>query len=159
MNNLLKIGIVGGIVALLVWGSEQAKKMLGAFSFDVVGYGKPSLRSMFLTVPLQIKFKNPTPVPINIDRLIGDVYLEKNGQFVPAAKVDTPVSMPPGTTTQWIMPEANLQNIFGGNLLNTLTAAQQIMQTKKFKIRSDVTVYYKGIALPMQSITNEIDIS
>lgn len=159
MNTILKIGIVGGAVAALVWGSKEAKKVLGKFSFDVVGYSKPTLNGLVLTVPLQIVFKNPTPLPIQVDRLYADVYLEKNGQFVPAAKLDTPVTIQPGTTTDWIMPTADLQQIFGGSLLNTLTAAQQIYATKQFKIRSDITVVYMGVTLPQQSITNTIDIS
>lgn len=159
MNTLLKIGMVGGAAALLAWGSKEGKKLLNKFSFDVVGYAKPTLNGLVLTVPLQIRFTNPTPLPIQVDRLHADVYLEKNGQFVPAAKLDAPVTIQPGTTTDWIMPAADLQAIFGGSLLNTLTAAQQIYATKKFKIRSDITVVFKGVTLPMQSITNTIDIS
>jgi hypothetical protein len=90
--------------------------------------------------------------------LIADVYLNKNGEFVPAAKLNTPVTIPPGTTTQWIMPTADLQSIFGGSFINTLALTQQILATKKFQIRSDVTIIFQGIALPQQSITNEINI-
>jgi hypothetical protein len=151
--------MVGGAAALLVWGSKEGKKLLNKFSFDVVGYAKPTLNGLVLTVPLQIRFTNPTPLPIQVDRLHADVFLEKNGQFVPAAKLDTPVTIQPGITTDWIMPAADLQAIFGGSLLNTLTAAQQIYATKKFNIRSDITVVFKGVTLPMQSITNTIDIS
>jgi hypothetical protein len=114
---------------------------------------------MVITVPLQIKFSNPTPVPIAIERLIADVYLEKNGQFVPAAKVNEAVSIPSGESTQWLMPTADLQSIFGGNLLNTLVSAGQVYQNQKLRIRSDVTLVVKGISLPMQSITNDVKLS
>jgi hypothetical protein len=56
------------------------------------------------------------------------------------------------------MPTADLQSIFGGSFINTLALAQQILATKKFQIRSDVTIIFQGIALPQQSITNEVTI-
>jgi hypothetical protein len=159
LTTIVKFGIGAGVIALLVWGSkDRLKKLLSDFQIDITGYGKPTLNGPVLTVPLQLKFTNPTPLPITLDSFVADVYLEKNGQFIPAAKINQPISIQPGVTTQWLLPAVDLQKIFGGSLLNTLTAAQQIIVTKKFKIRSDVSAVYHGVPIPDQSFTNVIDI-
>ena len=158
LNSFTKIGIAAAVIALLVWGSNVARKTLSLFQFDIVGYGKPTLAGQLLTVPLQIRYKNPTPLPINVDRLSADIYLDKNGTFVKAATVDQPVTLQPGESIQWLMPVLNLQNVFGGNFLNTLAAMQQILQSKKLTIRTDAIAVYKGVAVPQQSFTNEIDL-
>lgn len=158
MSTFFKLGLVAGVVGLLVWGSKAAQTALSNFKFDVAGYGKPTFKGMVVTVPLQITFSNPTPVPIHIDRLIADVYIDKNGTWTLAAKVNEPVNIVPGNSSQWIFPSADLASIFGGSLLNTLTTAQQIYTNKKMRIRSDVTLIVKGVALPQQSITNDISL-
>jgi hypothetical protein len=151
--------MIGGAIALLVWGAKAAQKTLSDFRFDIVGYGKPTINGWNLTVPLQIKYKNPTPLPINVDQLIGDIYLNKNGTFVLAAKVNQPVTLDPGTSLQWLYPALDLQAVFGGSLANTILAIQEVINRKTLTIRSDITAVYGGITLPMQSITNEIDLA
>jgi len=156
LNNFTKLGLVAGLIALLLWGAKAAQRAASNFQFDIVGYGKPALAGTFLTVPLQIKYTNPTSIPIVLDQLIGDIYINKNGTFVLAAKVNQPVSIQPGTSIQWLSPTLDLQNVFGGNLLNTLSAFQQILTNKQITLRSDITAIFKGIALPKQTFTNEI---
>lgn len=159
MNTFIKVGLVGGIIALVVWGAKAAQRAIAAFQFDIVSYGRPTLSGLILTVPLQIRYSNPTPLPINVDKLIGDIYLNKNGTFVLAARVNQPVTLSPGESTQWLNPTLDLQSVFGGNLLNTIAAIQQIMVNKKLTIRSDVKAIYQGITLPEQSFTSQIDLS
>lgn len=159
MNTLTKIGIAGAIIGLVVWGAKAAQRTLSDFQFDVVGYGKPSLIGSLLTVPLQMRYKNPTPLPISVDRLTADIFLLKNNQFIQAANINQPVSIPPGESNQWVYPTLNLQNIFGGDLTTTLVAIQQILASKKLTIRTDAIAEYKGITLPKQSFTNQVDIS
>lgn len=156
MNTIVKIGLVAGIGYLLVWGAKKAQNVLNQFTFDVVGYGRPSLSGMIITVPLQIRFSNPTSVPIVLDRFTTDMYINKNGQYVPAAKLDQALTVPAGVSTQWIMPQANLQSIFSGSLIDNLTSIQAILLTKKLTIRSDIAGVFKGIPLPMQSITSDL---
>lgn len=158
MSTFFKLGLVAGVVGLLVWGAKAAEDAIKSFKFDVVGYGKPTFKGMVVTVPLEIKFSNPTPVPIHVDRLIADVYLDKNGSWALAAKLNEVVNIVPGTSSQWIFPTADLASILGGSLINTLTTAQQMYTNKKMRIRSDVTVIYKGVALPQQSFINEISL-
>lgn len=156
MNTIVKIGIGAGLVGLLFYGAKAAKQALSSFKFDIVSYGRPTLSEMYLTVPLQIRFTNPTPLPISVDRLIADVYIDKNGEFVPGAQINQPVVIPPGVTTDWVLPKVNLQSIFGGNWLNTTAAISSILSRKKIKIRTDVIAIYKGIELPQQSFTSDI---
>lgn len=159
MNTFTKVGIAGVIIGLVMWGAKAAQKTLSAFQFDVVGYGRPTLTGAMLTVPLQLRFKNPTSLPILIDRLYADVYLLKNNEFVQAARVNDPVNIPPGESNQWAYPVINIQNIFGGDVIATLTAVQQILASKKLTVRTKAIAVYKGITLPEQTFTNQIDIS
>ena len=158
VNTFTKMGIAAVIIGLVVWGSKVAIKTLSLFQFDIVGYGKPTLAGQLLTIPLQIHYKNPTPIPIHLDRLKAEIYLDKNGTFIQAATVDQPVTLQPGESVQWLTPILNLQNVFGGNFLTTLAALQQILQNKKLTIRTDAIAVYKGVALPQQSFINEIDL-
>lgn len=158
MNSLTKVGIAAGAVALLVWGYKASKKAIGDFTFEVVGWGKPTLSGTNLTVPLQIKYNNPTPLPINVDRIQGDIYLLKGGTFVKAAVVDQPVSLQPGVSLQWINPVLNLKNVFGGDALSTLVAMTDMWRTRKMTLRSDVGATYGAITIPKQSFTNVIDL-
>ncbi|MGL6121679.1 MAG: hypothetical protein ACRC1W_01320 [Shewanella sp.] len=158
LNTITKLGIAAGVIALVVWGAKAAQKTLSAFQFDIVGYGKPSLLGTMLTVPFQIRYKNPTPLPISVDQLTADIYLNKNGTFVQAARVNQPVTLQPGESTQWLSPTLNLENVFGGNFLNTLAAIQHVLLSKKLTIRTDAIAVFKGVALPSQSFTNTIDL-
>lgn len=159
MNAVTKVIGVAALVAIVAWGVNAAKKAIADFQVDVVGYGKPTLSGMMLSVPLQLKFTNPTPLPITIDKLVGDVYIDKNNIFVPAARIDQPVSIPPGQSIQWAYPVVNLTGIFGGNAAETAIFLRKLLASKTIKIRSDVTAIYKGITLPLQSFTNTVDIA
>lgn len=158
MNTIVKVGIGAGIVWLLFEAAKATKQAFSKFKFEVVSFSKPALQGAYLTVPLQIRFTNPTPLPISIDKLVADVYIDKNGEFVPAVRVNQSVTIQPGVTHEWIAPVADLQSIFGGNFLNTTVAIQQILLSKKIKIRADVTATYQGVELPEQSFTSEIPI-
>lgn len=152
------IGIVAGAAALLVLGYKAAKKAANDFSFEVTGYGRPTLQSTELSVPLKLRAHNPTSLPINIDLLDGDVYLNKAGSWVLAAQIQQPVSLQPGTQEIWVHPRLNLQNVFGGNLIQTLQAIAQLQQTKKLQIRADVGGKYGVLTIPKQSFTETIDL-
>lgn len=143
----------------MVWGVKEVKKKLANFSFEVVGYGKPSLSGNLLTVPLKVRFNNPTPLPINIDNLLANIYLLKNNQFVYAAQVNQPVSMPTGIGETMLYPVIDIKSLFGGDLISTLTFINSTLNTtKKLTVRTDVTTTYKGVPLPSQSFTNTIDL-
>ncbi|HMG94342.1 MAG TPA: hypothetical protein VK589_29985 [Chryseolinea sp.] len=159
MNTVTKVIGVAALVAIVVWGVNAAKKAIADFQFDIVAYGKPTLSGMMLTVPLQIKFNNPTPLPISIDKFVADVYIDKNNVFVPGARIDQPISIPPGESTQWAFPVLNLPGIFGGNAAETAIFLSKIIATKTIKLRSDLNAVYKGISLPSQSFTNTVNIA
>jgi len=152
------IGIVAGAAALLVLGYKAAMKAANDFTFEVIGYGKPTLQSTELSVPLKVLANNPTSLPINIDQLDGDVYLNKAGTWVLAAQVNQPVSLQPGKQEVWVYPRLNLQNVFGGDIIQTLQAIAQIQSTKKIDIRADIGGQYGVITIPKQSFTETLDL-
>ncbi len=156
MNTIVKIAIGAGAIGAIFWGVTAAQKALKDFQFDLVGYGKPTIKNLMLTVPLQIRFKNPTPIPISIDQLIADIFLLKGSEFVPAAKINQPVVIEPGESFQVITPVLNLQAVFGGNIFDTLKAAAIIAANRTVTLRTDVIAIYKGVSLPDQSITNTL---
>lgn len=158
MNTIVKVGIVAGLVGLWVWGKDAILGALSDFKLDIVAIGKPTLSAMVLTVPLQIRFKNPTPLPITLDQFRADIYIDKNGQFVPGATINQPLKIQPGVSLEWVVPSVNIPSIFGGNLIETAKAVQQIIANKKFRIRADITAIYKGVEIPQQSFTEDVKI-
>jgi hypothetical protein len=155
----LKIGIVGGLIALVVWGTKAAKDALAKFTYDIAGFGKPSISNYRISVPIQIRFNNPTPIPINADQLIADIYLLKNNAYVIAARVNQPVSIPAGISVQTIVPVLDLKSIFGGNLFSTLTAIQQFLSSKSVTIKAEVVAVYMGVSLPKQVFEQTVPVS
>ncbi len=158
MNTIVKVGIAATVIGALVWGFKAAQKAVANFKFDIVAYGKPSINGLVITIPLQVRFANPTPLPISLDQLVADIYINKNGTWVRGATVNQPLSIAPGESFQIIAPAVNLGQIFGGNIANTFTAIAAALKTRKLDVRTDVLAVYKGISLPRQSFTNTIDV-
>jgi len=155
LKNLFKVGVIAGIIYLVVLGIDAAKFAAAKFSYSIAGYGKPTISNWILNLPIVVNINNPTPAPINADRVIADLYIQKGGQWVAAARMDQPVTVPPGASQQVINAQGNITNIFGGNILNTFNAFAQAVNNK-LPIRTDVTVIYGGIALPTQSYTETL---
>jgi LEA14-like dessication related protein len=153
LNTALKIGLFAAI-GLLVW--DYAKKALNQFKVDVSGYGKPTLKGYALTVPLQLRFKNPTPVPISVDRFLADVYVWKGNQYVKGAIINQSLTIQPGTSESTIYPQVQLDQLFGGDLIATASLITNIIQTKQINIRVDYSAIVKGIALPTNSFTQAL---
>jgi hypothetical protein len=125
----------------------------------VIAFGKPTLRNYALSVPLVLRFNNSTPVPINIDRLYADIYVYRINQFVKGATLDQPVQIAPGTSTQTIFPQVNLDNLFGGDALQTTQFLSHILLKKEITIRVDYRPIFHGVALPLQSFTDTIPLT
>lgn len=144
--------ILGGVAGLAFWVYTAAKRAITDFTFDIVGYGKPSLNGFMLSVPLSIRFKNPTPLKINVDNMLAEIYVRKGDSYVKAATINQPILIPSGESTQTITPSLDIKSIFGGNLLDTATAIASIVNGKKVFVRTDVTITYKGVTIPKQQI-------
>lgn len=155
LGTILKLSIGAAIIGIGILVYRAAKYAIANFDFQIVGYGKPTVNNSSITVPIQIQFTNPTPIPINIDQLLADIYIKKNTSYVKAATINQALSIPPGKTTQIIYPVIDINSIFGGSLIDTLTAITQSMQSKMLSVRTDVKVIYKGIPLPTQSFTQD----
>lgn len=152
------VGIVAGAAILLVLGYKFAKKAIDGFSFEITGYGRPTISGYELAVPLKVQTTNPTSLPINVDRLDADIYLNKMGNWVLAGQVSQPVAMQPGTSEEWLYPRVNLQNVFGGDVIQTLSALAELQRTKKLELRADVGAQYGAVSIPKQSFTQTVDI-
>lgn len=156
MTGLMKTVLIVAGAGALIWAYKYAQEAFADFAYKIVGYGIPSIDANYrLTLPVKIRFNNPTPVTIEVDNVLIDVYLLKQEVFEHVGRVSTPITLEPGTSTKDVAPVINLQSIFGG-LMQTVSNA---LKTKALTLRTDVTVTYKGFTLPLQSSTDNISLS
>lgn len=156
MSSVWKLGVVAALVGLVVWGSQKAKAAVAGFSFDIVGYGLPTLKGLMLTVPLQVQFQNPSPFPINIDNLLADLYVLKGDQYVKAGRVSQAVRIGAGKSEQTVYPTIDLAALFGGNILSTISAIRDALNMRTIKTRADVTVTYGHLTIGPKTFTDEL---
>jgi len=150
--------IFGVIAAGGVYAYTYLKKAAATFSVKVVGYGKPTIAGPVITIPFVVALHNPSPVPVNVDWVRADLYMMKGGQWVPAARVDQPLSVASGDSRVTIAASANLSNIFGGNVAYTVTAIAEAL-SNKLQIRIDLTARYSGVQVPTQTFTQTLQIT
>ena len=144
----------------MVWGSKAAKQALAKFTYEIAGFGKPSISNYQLSLPVQIRFGNPTSLSITADQLIAYIYIIKNNSYVIGARIDQkPVTIAAGTSVQPFVVKVDLKSIFGGNVFNTLDFVQKTIASKSIPIRADVVVVYQGISLPKQTFEQTVPIS
>jgi hypothetical protein len=150
--------LIGGLgIGAIVWAVQRGMKAAQNFNFEIAGYGTPRLSNWVLSLPIKIRFINPTNVSINADSVLVDIYLWKSNTFEFVGNVvKSPLVIAGGTSVIEIIPNIDLRKLFSGNILAT---AQNILSSRTVKVRADVSVTYSGITIPKQSITNDIDIS
>ena len=159
MGTVVKIGIVTALIGAGLWLYDYAKQAIAAFTFSIVSYGSPTFSNGFLQVPLTVQFNNASPVPINLDSLHADIFIQKYGQWVKAGQIDQPLSIPPGVTNQTLVPSINIASIISGGITSLLTQAVTALQNQSVPVRTDITVSYAGVVLPTKSFTNKISIA
>jgi len=152
MKNLLVIGAFGLIIGLGAWAYRTGQKLANDFSFKALGFGKPSISKGYLTVPVLVELNNPTPLAVNLDALLIDLYLQKGNDWVKAATVNQALQAPAGISQQALFPIINLKQIFGGDLLNTLQTLQQSLSNRSVTIKAEITGRYAGITIPKQFV-------
>lgn len=157
MKDLLKIGVIGGVLALVLVGVSLAKDALSQLTVKVVGYGKPTISNWILHLPIIVHVNNRSDLSVTLNRVVADLYIQKDQAWVAAAHVDQSISVPPGETNQTIYAQGNIANIFGGNIFSTINALSNAYKGK-LPIKVEVTVYYAGIALPKQTFNDTISI-
>lgn len=156
MNSAVKITIGAAVVVGLYFAYRAAQNALADFAYKIVGYGVPKLDSSYrLTLPVNIRFNNPTPVSLAIDNVLIDVYLLKSGIFEHVGRVSQPITLEPGITIKEAIPEINLRSIFA----DIFQTVKNLLSTKTLTLRTDVTITYKGFTLPMQSSTDNVNLS
>ena len=159
LNTILKLGLGAGILGTLFWGASAIKKAAAKFSFEIVGFGTPKLSNFLLTVPLTVRFKNQTSVPVYADRVLAEFYINKSGQYVYAGYIDQPVNIPAQVSDQQLNPTLDLKSVFGGNLTNTIMFINQAIATRQIQVRTDVTISYGNVSLPKQSFNETLPLS
>jgi hypothetical protein len=153
----VKVGIgVALLAGLVVWGTRTAKKAITDFTekltFDIIGFLKPTLRNFVLTVPVQIKFNNPSSLAINLDNITVDLYVLKNNTYVKAVRVSQALLIPIGISVKEVYPEINLKSIFGGDITDTIYAFANALTMKFITVKAEVNITYNGVNLPTQYI-------
>lgn len=156
MGTALRIALLASIIGGAYWLFNQAKS---AFSYSVVRYGSPSVTGTTITLPITVRFNNPTPIAVNLDSLHADIYIQKLGAWVKAGVIDQPFSIPPGEAEQSILPRIDLGAILSGGVASLLVDISAALRAKSFLVRTDVSVSYAGVQLPTKSLIAQVAVS
>lgn len=155
MGTIVKIGVVSAAIGLVIWLANYARQAAAAFSYSIARYGSPSLNGSRLQVPITIKFNNSTPLPINVDNLHADIYLDKNGTWTKTGVIDQPLSVPPGTSEQTLITMVDTSQLVG-SIASLISLVNSALTSKSISLRTDLTVNYAGVSLPTQSFIKQI---
>lgn len=149
MGTGLKIilgAVAVGVIALLVKGRQAVNQ----FTFDIIGYGIPKISNWVLSVPLQLRFNNPLPTPIPLQRFEVNLFMLQGGNtWQQIGRIDQPITIDSGISEKTITPVVDLKSFFQNNFIETL---HQTLTNAKVQVRADITVTAPGgITLPTQS--------
>lgn len=158
MKTVAKLGLVAGVAALAYLGYTSVKNAVSAFSFAVSRYGSPSLSSGFLRVPIAVSFNNPTPIPINLDRVYAEIFIQKFGKWVKAGIIDQPLTIPSGQTEQVLVPDIDYAAILGGGLATNLLMISAALAQSAIPVKTDLTITYQGVPFT-KTYQNQISLS
>jgi hypothetical protein len=154
MSEALKFGLFVAGAGVLFYIVNQSAKV----AFSITGYGPWQLNgsNWQLTLPVKVQFTNPTPAPVNIDKIEGVVSLLKQNKYEQVGIINPqPVSIAPGTSTLTINTVLDLKKFLEGNILSTVTS---ILQTRGLQLRTDLLATYAGYALPKQTFETVINV-
>jgi len=152
----VKIAIGAVTVGALIFGIKKFIDSTSGFDFEPVRYGLPSVKGSVVILPVVVRFNNPTPLDINLNQFLANIFYLKDKTFQQVARINQRLSVPKGVSEQVFLVDISLSDIFSGgafwtSLINTLT-------TKQITIRADVTANYGGIAISPKPFIQQIDI-
>lgn len=159
LNTIVKYAIATGIIGVGMWAVDRFSKAAKNFTVTFKRLGIPQLSSGILTVPVDLQFNNTTGITITIPDFTADLYILKQGVFTKAGIVQQPMQLAPGISEKRLLPQFNLRQVFGGNLLNTIDAVLTSLQTRSITIKAEARGTANGISftglnvLPQQTIT------
>ena len=158
MNNLVKYTLIaaaiGGVVYLVKLGKDSAVAYAGKISFKIKEFGKPSIKSGQLTVPLVVRITNPTLLMAPIRSVAVKLFYLRNGIYTPFASAPptAPFTIKSNESTDVsIFPTVDLQKLKAllptgmdfSNILSTVnnlfTGANPIIDVK-----AEVTINIEG---------------
>lgn len=155
MKTAAKIGIGVLFIAGAVWVAHKVKSLAAQFRADIAGYGTPTVNSYLeVTLPIKVRFNNPTAMSIEASQVWADIYLWKTDRFEKVGQVAQSLSLTPGESEQTLLPVISLNQVFGG-FLDTLKST---IKSKALKVRTDLTIHAAGFSFPTQTFINEIRI-
>lgn len=152
-----KIFVGFSLAGLAYLAYQWARKAFADFAYKIVGYGVPQFNSTTwqLTLPVHLQFNNPTPLALNVDEVLIDVYLVKGIEHSLIGFVSEKiVSLPPGQTERVIIARLNLGTLASG----IIDAFEDIVRSKRITLRTVVNITYKGVELPTQSSTDTLSL-
>ncbi len=131
----------------------KGKQVFNAFNFQIVGYGLPKLKDQVVTLPVVVKFMNPLPVSIPVQRFEADIFILLNDTWQQVGRIDQPIIISDGVSQQSIETKLDIGSVLG-NVLTTL----QALLGRNVKVRTDVTITEAGVKLPQQQIIQDVNL-
>jgi hypothetical protein len=157
MSTTLKIFGLAAIAGAVIWGIKIARDAFADFAYKISGFGIPQFNTtnFRLSLPIQIRFNNPTPININVDEVIIHEYLVRGTEHIYIGEVvERNIALPPGVSIKEITPHLNI-----GTLISQVKdIIQSVTRDRRITLYTVVTITYKGITLPQQTTTDTIDL-
>lgn len=151
MSGPVKAGIVIGIIGVAMWLISRAQQQVNNFGIDLKKIGIPKFSGSVVTLPLDIAFNNTTGITINIPDFVADLYVQDaNGQWKKGGYIQQTITLPPGQSEKRIEPKIDLKQIFGGNMLNTLTSILANIKSKSITVKGTASGTANGV--PLQAV-------
>lgn len=163
MSNLVKYTlaavVVGGIVYLVTKGAQTVKDWTNKISIRIAQFGKPSVSSGTLRLPVVVRISNPSPLYAPIDGVAVKLFFLRSGMYVPfgSAPRSAPFELKPnGDTDVTLNPSIDLKalNPFTGglnlsSLSNLLSQAQNLITGSNplIDIKVEATITVQGFDL------------
>lgn len=151
---------VGGLYYLVTTAAKTVTDWASKITLHIVQFGKPSISSGTLRVPLLVRINNPSPLYAPIDSVSVKLFFLRNGMYVPfgSAPGTAPFELKPnGDTDITLNPAIDLKalNPFTGglNVSNLLTQAQNLLTSSNplIDIKAEVTITVKGYELVQEA--------
>lgn len=153
------MGIGAAVVAGLIYGLTAIKQAAASFGYQIVGYGSPSFNGWNdITLPIVIRFNNPSPVAVSVSNISAQLYVNMGGAWQPTASISQPLSVPAGVSDQKVNAKIDLSSFFKGGLLNLLATANTVIATKSIPVKADVVVTVGNLQFPSQTFTQNIQV-
>ena len=141
---------VTAIGYLIVKGTEAANQV----SYKIKGYGSPSVKFPFVTIPVTVEFNNPLPASIPIEKFIAVISYKNGDTFQNGGTITQDnFELPPGKNTIVVDATISVADL-SKNLFQTIST---VLKKKLITVKTDATVTIKGVQAN-QSFTTDLEL-